>query len=75
MAHNQEQDRQSLMLRPSSISLSAVENQDGIFEMTGTFIETAFTSDEIERTIEAEKRQGIRRGSCAFLGDLGAMRD
>lgn len=38
----------------------------------GTFVETAYTTDHIERTIEEEKRLGIRNDPCAFLGDLSA---
>ncbi len=36
------------------------------------FIETAFTSEEIERSIEAEKRLGIDKLPCAFLSSVNS---
>jgi len=35
----------------------------------GTFVETAFTADEVERAIAEEKRRGIRDAPCTFLKD------
>ncbi len=42
--------------------------RDNILE--GTFVETAFTLEQIERTIAEEERLGIRNDPCAFLSDV-----
>lgn len=36
--------------------------------LAGSFIELAFTNEEVEHTIEAEKAMGLRDAPCAFLG-------
>lgn len=44
------------------------ENEDG--KLKGTFVETAFTADEVERAVAEEKRRGIQDAPCAFVGDI-----
>lgn len=39
-------------------------------DMRGVFIETAFTAEQIERSIEIEKRLGLDKLPCAFLSSL-----
>jgi hypothetical protein len=36
-------------------------------ESVHDFIETAFTSEQVDAAISAEERAGIRDGKCAFL--------
>lgn len=38
------------------------------------FIETAFSAEEIERSIEAEKRLGIDKLPCVFLSDINSSK-
>ncbi|GEM_PF-3285167 len=38
--------------------------------LVGTFVETAFTAEEVERAIVEEKRLGIQDAPCAFLGNV-----
>ena len=35
----------------------------------GTFVETAFTADEVDQAIAEEKRRGIYDAPCTFLKD------
>ena len=44
------------------------ENEEG--SLKGTFVETAFTADEIERAITEEKKRCIQNTPCAFVGDI-----
>ncbi len=39
-------------------------------DLAGSYVETAFTSDEVERAIAEERRRGIQNASCAFIGDI-----
>lgn len=43
------------------------DDPDGIYDMRGTFVETAFTAEQIEKAIEVEIRLGFRNALCAFL--------
>lgn len=36
--------------------------------LMGSFVETAFTNEEIRQTIAAERKLGLDRAECAFLG-------
>ncbi len=36
--------------------------------LEGSFVETAFTNEEIRQTIAAERKLGLDRAECAFLG-------
>ncbi len=38
------------------------------------YIETAFSAEEIERSIEAEKRLGIDKLPCVFLSDINSSK-
>jgi len=35
-----------------------------------TFVETAFTAEEVEKAIAEEKRRGVHDAPCTFLGDV-----
>lgn len=52
--------------------IKIIKNAEPDLILAGTFVETSYTLEHIERTIEEEKRLGIRDDPCAFLGDLSA---
>lgn len=36
--------------------------------LEGSFVETAFSNDEVTQAIASEKQRGIRDGGCTFVG-------
>jgi uncharacterized secreted protein with C-terminal beta-propeller domain len=50
--------------------IERMQNAEPDLNLAGTFVETAYTLEHIERTIEEEKRLGIRNDPCAFLDNF-----
>ncbi len=54
--------------------IKAIENEDKLAkDFECVFIESPFTAEEIERSIEAEKRLGIDKLPCVFLSDANSQ--
>lgn len=49
-------------------------NENEKTKLKGTFVETAFTSEEVDSALAEEKRRGIEDSPCGFVGDVADVK-
>ncbi len=60
------------MAKPEKDRDIAKPNEDAF---RGTFVEAAYTVEQVEQAIEQEERQGLQGQACAFLSEQPAVQD